>query len=533
MQLASFAACARCLVVVLVSSTGACSDPGRVIPPRDGSGSAALVDAATGDAQTDAIDAGAGDAAPGDAAPDASVGDAPPDAFVMPDAPADAAPDAFVPMDAPADAAPDAAPDAFVFMDAPPDAFVPADAPPDAFVPIDAPPVDAPPASPGTVIVYPEGRRHSPITDAIANRLQAIAAAASQAADVFAKVGDSNSAADAFVRCFSEGPVDLGANGSLQPTVDFFEGGNAAGTSPYTRTSFAAVSGSTARDALSGSPSPFVREVTAISPRYAAIMFGTNNVRFGETLDEFGADLWNLVDQAISRGVIPILTTIPPINGSPGLDARIPTFNRVIRAIAQGRRVLLIDLHAALVSLPSRGLVADGIHLNIAPGGGCVLTSAGLQHGHNVRNLFTLEALGRARAALQGTVSDGAATVRAGSGRLTDPFVGAFPLVDLGDNRSGEASFASYACNGAAQLGSEVVYRFEVPATRTVVASVIDRGGVDVDVHILTGAATPTACAASGTSIASAVVGPGTAYVVVDAPTVASSGEYLLVVELR
>ena len=380
-------------------------------------------------------------------------------------------------------------------------------------------------------MLYPEGRRHSPITASVASRLQAIAATAPHAADVFAKIGDSNTAAAAFLGCFDGGPIDLGTNAALAPTVDFFLHGNAAGVSPYARTSLAAVGGTTAREAMLGTPSPFDRELTEIDPRLGVIMFGTNDVRFGRTLDEFGSELWTLVDLAIGRGVVPILSTIPPINGDPGSDARIPTFNRIIRAIAQGRGVPLTDLHRDLVPLANRGLVADGLHLTVATAGACVLTAAGLQAGYNVRNLVTIEALDRTRGALAGTASDASATTRSGSGHTSTPFVGSLPLVDLGDSRDGDALFASYGCGGPAQLGRELVYRFDVASARTIVASVVDRGAVNVDVHILAGSLSASACVASGGASATATVGPGTVYVVVDAQMPGFEGEYLLAVE--
>jgi hypothetical protein len=57
----------------------------------------------------------------------------------------------------------------------------------------------------------------------------------------------------------------------------------------------------------------------------------------------------------------------------------------------------------------------------------------------NVRNLVTLEALARTRAALAGAACDASASTRTGAGTESDPFVGSLPLVDLGDTRTGAA----------------------------------------------------------------------------------------------
>jgi peptidoglycan/LPS O-acetylase OafA/YrhL len=410
--------------------------------------------------------------------------------------------------------APGDAPDASQGTDARSDAVV-ADA---ADVPHDvldagadaAPPPDAPPPLPEGVVLYNEGVRHSPITPALVTRLQAIAAASSHDGQVFAKVGDSITAADAFLDCFA-GEVDLGAHGNLASTHAHFLAGNAAGTSPFARTSFAAVGGTTAQDASTGSPSPLDRELSAIDPRYAVVLFGTNEIRYGWTFDDFGTHLWALVDATIARGTIPILSTIPANVGYPAADVRIPTANRIVRAIAQGRGVPLVDLHRALEPLPNRGISADGLHPSVSPDGACVLTSSGLEHGYNVRNLITLEALARARKALAGTAPDPAAATRTGNGTASEPFVGALPLVDLGTAQDG------------------VVYQLQLAAATTIDAHVVDRGTVDVELCIRVGAS----CIATGDAHASATVGPGEVTVIVTPRTAGSAGEFLLVVAQR
>jgi peptidoglycan/LPS O-acetylase OafA/YrhL len=379
-------------------------------------------------------------------------------------------------------------------------------------------------------LLYPEGPRHSPITPALVTRLQTIAATSARRARVFAKVGDSITVADDFLHCFDGGAVDLGAHGHLAPTIELFLGGDAAGTSPFARTSIAAQAGSTASDVLVGSPCPFDREVATIDPRIAVVLFGTNEVRYAWSVAEFGRTLWRLVDEAISRGVVPIMSTIPANPGYPDADARIPTFNRVVRAIAQGRGVPFVDLHGELMALPGRGISQDGLHPSTAPGGACVLTSAGLQYGYNVRNLITVEALARTRAALTGTASDASAPARLGTGHAGDPFAATLPLVDLQDTRSGDSAVGAYGCGGPLQPGHELVYRLDLATARTIDAHVIARPGVDVDVHILAGSTAPQACVASGDTLASATVGPGLVYVIVDARL---DGEYLLVVEAR
>jgi peptidoglycan/LPS O-acetylase OafA/YrhL len=352
---------------------------------------------------------------------------------------------------------------------------------------------------PSGVVLYPEGARHSPITPSIATHLQSIASPNAHD-NVLAKVGDSITVDPNFLACLDGGTVDLAGRSDLGATVTYFTG--------YSRVSYAAKGGTTAQDAMTGSPCPLDEELTAIEPRIAVVMFGTNEVRSDWAVDAFGEDLWNLVDATIARGVIPIISTIPANTGYPAADARIPTFNRVIRAIAQGRGVPLVDLHHELEALPNRGISSDGLHPTVSPSGGCVLSADGLQYGYNVRNLITLEALGRTHAALTGSASDSVADVRAGRGTEADPFTGTLPLVDLGNSHDG-------------------VYRVTVDSPTTIDAYVVDRAGTDVDVRIVVGGAT----IAASDALATATVPVGQSDIVVEAKSPASEGDYLLVVE--
>ncbi len=377
-------------------------------------------------------------------------------------------------------------------------------------------------------VLYVEGSTHSPITQAIVTRLQAIAASSSRAPQVFAKAGDSITVAADFLHCFDGGTIDLGSHGSLASTIAYFLGGNAAGTSPFNRNSYAAEGGTTAKDAMTGNPTPFAREVGAIDSQISVIMFGTNELRLGWSYDEAGKHMWELVDDSIVRGVVPILSTIPPNLDESTVDARIPTYNRIIRAIAQGRGIPLVDFHRELEALPNRGISADNIHPSTAPGGGCILTSAGLQYGYNVRNLISVEALARTHAALGGAASTTSAPTRVGAGTAANPFVASLPLVDLADTRRGALAITAAVCGGASS-GHEIVYQLDLPSAVSVDAWVVDPDGVDVAVHLLAGAT----CAGSSSSHATGVIGPGTARIVVDAPVMTNDGEYVLVVELR
>ncbi len=385
--------------------------------------------------------------------------------------------------------------------------------------------VDAATTGSSAPVLYAEGNRHSPITAAVVARLKDIASASTDPR-VFAKVGDSITVAPSFFSCFDGGAVDLAGRSDLSATRSYFMAGDAAGTTPFARVSLAAKGGTTALDALTGNPSPLVQELTATEPKIEVVMFGSNEARYDWTADEFGTYLWTLIDATIARGTVPVMSTIPANTGYPAADARIPTYNRVIRAIAQGRGVPLVDLHLELEPLPDRGISSDGIHPSVAPEGGCVLTSAGLQYGYNVRNLLELEALGRTRAALAGTAANTTAPTRGGHGSEADPFTGLFPLVDLGDTRLG-FTHVPHGCG--ASSGRQVSYRLVIPRSMTIDAMVVDRPGTDVELRILVGGV----CLATGSVTASATVPAGAVDVIVDARTPQDEGEFLVVIEPR
>ena len=103
----------------------------------------------------------------------------------------------------------------------------------------------------------------------------------------------------------------------------------------------------------------------------------------------------------------------------------------------------------------------------------------------------------------------------------------------MADTRAGEPRIDVYDGCQATQdeSGPEIVYRLELAAATHLAAYVVDRGTVDVDVHILAGAIDGASCVARGHQSAVADVGPGTVYIVVDSFVsggVIHDGEYVL-----
>lgn len=155
--------------------------------------------------------------------------------------------------------------------------------------------------------------------------------------------------------------------------------------------------------ALSNDPmSALRREMDYTRPAWAVVMYGTNDLDH-VTPEAFSMTMTRILDIIESYGTVPILSTIPDRLDRAEAGARVAGFNDAIRALASTRHSPLVEFWQALQPLPNRGVDPDGIHPSAySPNGNTacgVLTSAGLQYGYNVRNLVTLVALERARAA--------------------------------------------------------------------------------------------------------------------------------------
>ncbi|MBH23712.1 MAG: hypothetical protein CMH57_04455 [Myxococcales bacterium] len=479
------------VALALIAGSG-CSDTVTFTTPAEDAAGAATPDASLGDALSSDTSSGA------DAAPTPDAADA---ADIAHDAAADTAPD------------------------------VEADAEPDA----PTPDTDAHPAH------YPPDRTHSPITPFVATHLRDIAARDPGLNDhAFAKVGDSITVSTHFLTCFAGDHVNLGDHNDLSPTLDHFLAGWADGATPFDRESLAATGGWPAFRALDGDPSPLAQEITAIQPRFAVVMFGTNDIGW-DNIDRYADNMLTLTDTLTQRGVVPLLMTIPPREDTRVDGAlQVPRYNAVVRAVAQARQVPLIDYHRELLPLPDRGLGTDGVHPNVFRDGGargCDLTAAGLRFGYNVRNLVALQGLRRAReAVLEPTPApDSPDAPLRGDGSPQTPFViDQLPFSDLRDtSRSPHRALDTYTGCGATQdeSGPEIYYRLSLSRRATVRAMVLDRGDVDIDLHLLTGLSADSCLERAHTAL-SATLEPGDYTFVLDTWVGAEerSGEFLFVV---
>jgi hypothetical protein len=351
------------------------------------------------------------------------------------------------------------------------------------------------PASPP---LYVGGRIHSPINAFVATALHDIRANDPRLVDdVFMKVGASSTVNQNTLYCFALDVPELDVHEpTLGPTLDYFLMGDAAGTTPFDRDTLAAEVGRTAGWAITGDPSPLVQELDALTPSLALVHYGANDMQQGITyaaaLPSFHANMSDLLDQLIARGVVPIVFGLSRRLDQDGADLWVPSFDAVSRALAQARRVPFVDLQLALEELPGYGLSGDGLHLEAFSQGACIFTPAGLQHGYNVRNLIALEVLDRVRQVLllgEPELEPDPVATLSGAGTLDQPFeIAALPFTDARDtseSSSFELDVYTGCSSGADESGPELVYRLELAEPRAIRAFVLDRAGVDVDIQLL------------------------------------------------
>lgn len=227
-------------------------------------------------------------------------------------------------------------------------------------------------------------------------------------ANIFSKVGDSITLSSVFFNPIGIGVYELHEHSALQPVIDYYSSGIARGTSnSFATTPLAAKVGWRARAVLSPTASdpafcqpeeaPLACEYRLVRPAVALIMLGTNDVPYTPD-DEFEADLRRILDFSIDWGVLPVLSTIPPLYRT-GLEGRAEELNVIIVRLAQEYEVPLWDYYAALQDLPGTGMAGDGVHPNWAPAGhNADFSPDYLRYGMVTRNLtglYVLDAIWR------------------------------------------------------------------------------------------------------------------------------------------
>ncbi len=220
-------------------------------------------------------------------------------------------------------------------------------------------------------------------------------------ADVFSKVGDSITAAPHTLHPVGEGLTNLGAYTYLQPVIDLYGHTLARDHNAFANTSLAATSGWTTTDVLDPAQAPTLCqwgeaaldcEYRIVRPSIAFIMFGTNDVEH-MTSALYRTNMEQIITRTLARGIIPVLTTIPP---RLGYENSVSAFNAALYDLSRAYSIPLIDYYATMIDLPDFGLDIDHTHPNMPPLGyeGCAdFRTPNLPFGYVMRNLSLLQGL--------------------------------------------------------------------------------------------------------------------------------------------
>jgi Domain of unknown function (DUF4214) len=237
-----------------------------------------------------------------------------------------------------------------------------------------------------------------------------------QRADVFAKVGDSNSFNPEFLDGLGAGTFDpanpafVGDNTNLADTINYFrqQSVDPAGANSFDHISAATYGGWTTLSLLtpglrgvqpwmfgSVTATPLDAEIRQTRPAIALVMIGTCEVGQQDPA-LFQTNLALIAQDLLSQGVIPILSTIPEdLLPLPGLVPLTSEYNQIIANVAGNLNVPLWNLWVGLNQLPNQGIGPDGVHLPASPNGPELLDNADTVFGMNYRNLTAVQVLAK------------------------------------------------------------------------------------------------------------------------------------------
>lgn len=217
--------------------------------------------------------------------------------------------------------------------------------------------------------------------------------------NVFAKVGDSITAAPNVFFPIGEGNYELGAFTYLNPVIQYYSTGQTRVGNSFSNESLAAQIGWSAPVVLmeryanlnfcEEGETPLSCEFRINQPSIALIMFGTNDVAHFDR-SSYYYHMERIITYSIERGVIPIVSTIPVREG---YEAGTIEFNEVIVSLTTEYQIPIWDYGAAMANLPDFGLGPDGVHPSIPPHGvrdSAYFDTNHLLYGYNIRNLTGL-----------------------------------------------------------------------------------------------------------------------------------------------
>jgi hypothetical protein len=198
----------------------------------------------------------------------------------------------------------------------------------------------------------------------------------------FSKVGDSTSIYN-FMNSFDEGNYNLANYAYLQETLSYFQGSHSrdglavsVGLHAWTAIDPAFAN----KDVCAANETPVACEIRLHRPAFLFIRLGTNDAGATRLFD---SSIRQIVDIAISNGVIPIIgTKADRVEGS---NAN----NDILRQVAYNYQIPLWDFDVIVETVPGRGIVDKFYHISV-PDVYDYAQPATLQTGHGVHSLTAL-----------------------------------------------------------------------------------------------------------------------------------------------
>jgi len=230
-------------------------------------------------------------------------------------------------------------------------------------------------------------------------------------AAVFAIIGDDLARQNGYLAPFADPGLDLTGTG-FREIVDWYRQADVGdGRSSFSRVSVATGAGWRAQDILDPARSdtsvcnsgetPLDCELRLLQPAVAIVSVGYNDVFSNTDPNAFQTTMEQIIQNLLSKGIIPVVTTIQPI---PGMEAQTDSINNaIIQAVRNvesnnGTTILIYNLWLRYTQLPSNGLSGDNATPSISPaGGGDLSDNAAANYGMNARNRNTLRILSELR----------------------------------------------------------------------------------------------------------------------------------------
>ncbi len=156
----------------------------------------------------------------------------------------------------------------------------------------------------------------------------------------WARAGEGRSAEDRAALAWMHAGADDDTDGWWLARADHPDGGR----------SYTACGGIRADEMRAGGKNgmpPLAEILARYRPRAVVLMLGTNDASAGRVVAAYRADMEAAVDLILARGVVVILSTIPP---HPGRQALAKSYNESLRTLARSRRLPLIDYEREILA---------------------------------------------------------------------------------------------------------------------------------------------------------------------------------------